>query len=72
MNVHINPPYFFIQAAVSLPLCDSKVVPSHQIKKAEHTEVIILRQLGHLIIRPAAFCPLLTKGLALSGNLISY
>ncbi len=26
------------------------------------------RQLGHLLQRHAAFCPLLTKGLALSGE----
>ena len=36
-------------------------------KKAEPTKGIILRQLGRLgLLRPVAFRPLLTKGLALS------
>jgi hypothetical protein len=38
-------------------------------KKTEPTKGIILRQLGHLgLLRPAAFRPPLTKGLALSWD----
>ena len=45
-------------------------VTCHKIKIAE-LPLIILRQLGHLVcVRSAAFRPLLTKGLALSGNLM--
>jgi hypothetical protein len=43
----------------------------HQNKKTELTKGIILRQLGRLgLLRSAAFRPPLTKGLALSGNLL--
>jgi hypothetical protein len=42
--------------------------PPYKQQKAEH-EGIILRQLGHLgLLRPAAFRPFLTEGLALSGS----
>jgi hypothetical protein len=39
-----------------------------KIKKTEHTKGTFLRQLGHLHSRPAAFRPLLTEGMALSGE----
>jgi hypothetical protein len=51
----------------ALPRC----IKEAQNNKAEHTKGIILRQLGHLdLLRPAAFRPRLTTGLALSGNLL--
>jgi len=40
---------------------------SFEKKMAEPAIVLILRQLGHLLARPVAFRPLLTKGLAFRG-----